>query len=153
MKLVPAALAAILIAAAATVAAGAHAELVSASPGPGEQVPEPVSELVLTFDEPVQVPSQVQLITQDFQPVSGVSSTVNGPKLVGHVDPGLPAGDYSVLWTAVSGDGHTTAGSYQFGVRPAVSSTPVWLLAAAGALVVVGAWAIWRRRAASEEPG
>ncbi len=149
MRLARAGLVAMLVAGAATFAAAAHAELLDASPGPGEQVPQPVSTLVLTFDQPVLLPSQVQLITHDFQPVPGVESLVDGPRIVAQVNPALNAGDYTVLWTAVSGDGHTTAGSYQFGVIPAPGSSPSaagWIAGAlVGAALLVGL-VMWRRR-------
>jgi methionine-rich copper-binding protein CopC len=146
VRLVAAAAAAVMMAAGATLTAGAHAALVAASPGPGEQVPEPVAQIVLTFDQPVLVPSQVQLITADFQPVTGVATAVDGVQLVAHINPALPAGDYTLLWSAVSGDGHTTSGSYQFGVRASAQPGPGWLIAGVGAVVIAWVVLVWKRR-------
>lgn len=156
MRLAGAGLVAMLVAGGATLAAAAHAALLDASPGPGEQVPQPVSTLVLTFDQPVLLPSQVQLITHDFQPVPGVESSVDGPRLIGRVNPALEAGDYTVLWTVVSGDGHTTAGSYQFGVSPPPAkplSAAGWIAGALAAAALLGGLVVWRRRSPAGPAG
>ncbi len=127
----------------------AHAALVSAKPGPGEVVPQSFSRIVLQFDDMITPQSQIQLVAADFELKGSWSQSVEGSTLTATLTEPLPPGTYTVAWTAVSLDTHSTTGSYQFAVSPAQAGSAAWgilvLIAAGLAAVVAGALA-WRRR-------
>ena len=111
---------ALVAVAAAALPAWAHAELVSSEPAPGATVPHGLTELRLTFSEPLSPASQVLVYAGQFEAVSGVSSTVEGPVLHASLATPLGKGTYTVQWTAVGEDGHPVEGTYQFGVSAPV---------------------------------
>jgi len=133
--------------------AWAHAELVSASPGPGEVVPEPLTEIVLKFDDEITDQSQILLIAADFQLAANWSQTVDGKTLTAAFEQSLPPGTYTVAWTAVTSDGHTTTGSYQFAVSQANSvagGRTTLVMIAGGLLVIVAGLLVWRKRVSGD---
>jgi copper transport protein len=98
----------------------AHAQLVTSTPGAGEVVAEPPTELRLTFSEPIEAGYTSATVVDE-----------SGTKLVsagGEPDPAdqhvlvvpLPAladGAYTVTWRTLSAaDGHTISGFIVFGV-------------------------------------
>jgi len=133
--------------------ASAHAELVSASPGPGEVVPEPLTEIVLKFDDEITDQSQIQLIAADFQLAANWSQTVDGKTLTAAFEQSPPPGTYTVAWTAVTSDGHTTTGSYQFAVSQANSvagGRPTLTMMAVGLVVLGAGLLVWRKRVSGD---
>jgi hypothetical protein len=145
----------VMLAIISTLPAWAHAELVSASPGPGEVVPEPLTKIVLMFDDEITDQSQIQLIAANFQLATNWSQTVENATLTAVFEQPLPPGTYTVIWTAVTPDGHTTTGSYQFALsqanNTAGASWPSLAMMAAGFLVVlVAVVLVWRQRASGD---
>ena len=135
----------------AVIPALAHAALLSASPAPGEVTPPTLSKITLTFDSVLAPGSTVVLFTRNFLPVAGIVAQVEkGRELSVHLAAPLKPGTYTVQWTAVTLDGHSVEGSYQFGVSPGGASWGFWVPVSAGALVigvlVVGGWWIVRHR-------
>lgn len=129
--------------------AWAHAELVSASPGPGEVVPDPLVKIVLEFDDEITDRSQIQLIGADLRLAANWSLDVEGKTLTATFEQNLPPGTYTVVWTAVTLDNHTTTGSYQFAVSQAMTAGtdwPVVVVMAVGFLVLGAGVVVWRRR-------
>lgn len=96
----------------------AHAELVSSEPAAGATVPSGLRQLSLTFNEDLSPGSQLVVYADQFAPVPGVTSTVDGPVLRAEFAAALREGVYTVQWTAVGSDGHPVAGSYQFAIAP-----------------------------------
>ena len=99
----------------------AHAGIVSASPEYDETVPRPPEQVRITFNERV---------TAEFSPLevydeSGARVDRDDARtdpedptvLVAGLEPGLPAGDYTVEWRATSADGHPINGEYEFAAR------------------------------------
>ena len=104
----------------------AHAELVSATPGPGDEVAGSPSELVGTFNQDLD-PSRTSLEVRD---ASGASLARGGELGQGSREfrlilPRLGPGEYEVRWTSFSAeDGELERGSYAFTVIAAPSSPP-----------------------------
>ena len=127
----------------------AHAGLLSADPSPGATVPGPLTETRLTFTEPLVSGSTFTLTTGLFQTVPGLTSVLENDTLRAAFATPLPAGRYTVQWQAVTADGGTTIGSYQFGVGPA-ARTWVWVggivaLMALVTLSAIGGGLYWQR--------
>jgi methionine-rich copper-binding protein CopC len=129
-----------LLLALATFPALAHASLVSASPAPGSTVEVSLDTARLHFDEALQAGSTLAIFGENFQALDGVQVSLAGQDLLAKLPAPLAAGTYTLQWTAVSDDGHTSQGSYQFGVR--ATSGPVksalWLAALFVGLVLAG---------------
>lgn len=131
---------------AVTAVAHAHAELVTAVPAPGSTITHSPAEIRLTFSEAISADSTILLFTGNFQPVAGIQAQVaaTNPQLVVAAVPPLTPDDYTVQWTAVSTDGHTTSGSYTFRLaRFALPTTLLWQISLT--LLFLGAFVIlWR---------
>jgi len=143
----------VLLAVVSASPAWAHAELVGASPGPGEVVAEPLTEIVLKFDDEITDQSQIQLIAADFQLAVNWTQTVKGTTLTATFEQSPPPGTYTVAWTAVTSDGHTTTGSYQFAVSQANSvagGRPTLTMMAVGLLVLGAGLLVWRKRVSAD---
>jgi len=137
--------------------ASAHNALISSNPVAGAQLAVAPTEIVLTFDQPVQ----------DYEPVltvTGPPVTAGGPAtrweagkitildgtVTATVNPLGPAGEYIVGYRIISADGHpvtddlrftlTTAGTGTPNAAAAVtesSELPVWVWVVGGAVVLV----------------
>jgi len=115
----------------------AHAELVASEPVAGSTVPPGLARLILVFNEAPAPGSTIALYTGAFQPVAGVTSYVANGQLWADVLPALAAGGYTVQWTAISADGHSMTGSFQFAVAPAAPLAFPWVVVAGLLLGVV----------------
>ncbi|MCC7359152.1 MAG: copper resistance protein CopC [Anaerolineales bacterium] len=104
----------------------AHAELTASEPAAGSTVPAGLSRIVLAFTEPPALGSTIALYTGDFEAVPGVDSYVANGQLWADLDPPLPAGTYSVQWSALSTDGHSVQGSFEFAVADEASAPFPW---------------------------
>jgi methionine-rich copper-binding protein CopC len=116
--------------------ARAHAELLDADPRPGATVSSP-AEIRLTFTEPLSAGSAFVVYAAGFQAVPGIAPNVEAASLRATLAAPLAPGDYAVQWKAVSVDGHTTEGSYQFRVVES-GGVPAWVWGLGAALVVSG---------------
>jgi copper transport protein len=125
-----------------------HAQLVASSPGSGEILPEPPSELRLVFSEPLEAQvTSLDLASLDGTPILERAGEVDpdDPFAVVADVPDLPDGIYQITWRNLSAaDGHTTDGFLYFGVGESTGSLP----AASGhdahgdtdVVAVVGRW-------------
>ncbi|WP_397448077.1 copper homeostasis periplasmic binding protein CopC [Pseudomonas sp. NA-150] len=99
----------------------AHAHLQSETPASGSTVTAP-KELRLNFSEGVEVKfTKVDVTTESGALVSVKSmATATGDKKILIIIPATPlaAGQYKVVWHAVSVDTHKSNGSYSFKVSP-----------------------------------
>jgi len=100
-------------------AASAHANLASSDPANGATLPNPPSQIRLTFTEPPD-PTLSKVIVLDSggtKLATGAPSLVPPRTLVVSMPSDVPDGVYTVSWQAVSTvDGHVTADVFAFGV-------------------------------------
>src|SRR5262249_1643500 len=120
--------------------AAAAADLIAADPAPGSTLNGSPSAIRLDFSQPLSRGSHVDIYAGEFQAVAGVNSLVAGWELRAVLPQPLPPATYTVQWQAITDDGASAQGSYQFAV--AASGTDlggrlgVW--AAIAATIVTG---------------
>ena len=159
---------AVLAGGTATVAS-AHDALVGTSPADGSTVGAVPGQVTLTFDQPALALGSTVLVAGPGGPVMSGRTRVTDNRVTQAVQPGAPAGRYTVTWRVTSIDGHPVSGSFGFtataaapGTRPqAAPSTAgaraqapsaeagvAWWVYGVGAAVVaaVAAAALTRRR-------
>jgi methionine-rich copper-binding protein CopC len=139
--------------------------LKSTSPADGKKVARPPSSVVLTFDEPAIALGTKLVITGPEGPVQIGKPSLVDNTVTQDLQPGSPAGAYTVDWRVTSADGHPISGSFTFtaeaaggpstapSLAPQPSPAPtargssgLWLVAAAILVVASGLIAIGRRR-------
>jgi methionine-rich copper-binding protein CopC len=156
--------------------ASAHNVLKSTSPADGQKVARTPSSVVLTFDEPAIAIGTKLVITGPEGPVQIGKPSLVDNTVTQDLQPGSPAGAYTVDWRVTSADGHPISGSFTFTAEAAAASVPstapslapqpstaataptaptaptargssgLWLVAAAILVVASGLIAIGRRR-------
>ena len=148
--------------------ASAHNVLKSTSPADGKKVARPPSSVVLTFDEPAIALGTKLVITGPKGPVQIGKPSLVDNTVTQDLQPGSPAGAYTVDWRITSADGHPISGGFTFtaeaaggpstapSLAPQPSPAPtaptargssgLWLVAAAILVVASGLIAIGRRR-------
>ena len=159
---------AVLTGGTATVAS-AHDALVGTSPADGSTVGAFPGQVTLTFDQPALALGSTVLVAGPGGPVTIGPTRVTDNRVTQAVQPGAPAGRYTVTWRVTSIDGHPVSGSFGFaataagpGTRPpaapsiagAGAQAPsteagvAWWVSGVGAAVVaaVAAAAVTRRR-------
>lgn len=104
--------------------AAAHTTLLSTTPADQASVQQTPASVVLTFDQPVIAMGTQIVITGPNGPVQAgppqlVDNTVTQP-----VQPGSPAGTYTVDWRITSTDGHPVTGQFRFIATAAGSGSP-----------------------------
>lgn len=96
----------------------AHAFLLHASPGAGADVANPPKEITLEFSEPLEPAfSGIEVRDTSGHDVAAGRTVIQGGSMHVALNP-LPAGNYRIVWRAVSADTHRTEGSYSFTVKP-----------------------------------
>lgn len=100
--------------------AWAHAYVIATTPTNGAELGSAPTEIRVTFDEAVTLPSaagSTSVIDSAGKPVdSGSVQLVEGRRtLVIGVRPGLAKGTYVASWSVISADTHPVGGSIQFG--------------------------------------
>src|SRR5438067_10747777 len=132
--------------------ATAHAMYRSSSPASGADLQHPPSTIVITFSErPDPKLSVIQLLDPAGRTYTrGRVRPVPGKPLALQIDVlSVPNGVYTVTWRTVSeDDGHTTAGSFTFGVNAKPSATTVGTTSVVKSpspppLAVAGRWALY----------
>jgi methionine-rich copper-binding protein CopC len=111
-----AALAALSMALLTVAGAAAHADLISSEPAAGSTVIGSPATIRLSFSQPLENTSTMQLFTGQFQPVAGLNTVVAGSEMQATLGRPLDPATYTVQWSAATDDGHTTEGSFQFAV-------------------------------------
>jgi copper transport protein len=133
----------------------AHASFVRSVPADGAVLEAAPAVVRVIFDGEVRAVSGIKAIRNGGgSVVAGEPRVANGRVLVVPLRPGLEEGDYTVLWRAVSDDGHTLSGVIAFGVgsgrppptpalsvsnRPSAQDVVSRLLFFAGLLTAAGA--------------
>jgi methionine-rich copper-binding protein CopC len=104
--------------------AWAHSQLLATTPADRATVTAPISEVTLTFNEPVQQRFTVVVVngpggvSYSHGPVRVVDTTVHQP-----VKP-LRSGSYTVRWRVVSADSHPVEGTFGFTVALPAQGEP-----------------------------
>jgi copper transport protein len=102
---------------AAPAVALAHASLVRSDPADGAVLATPPRVVRLLFDDTIRTQPGVRAVRNGGNSILGGRPRVlNDRTLVIPLAPGLRRGDYTVLWRALSDDGHAVAGIITFGV-------------------------------------
>lgn len=97
--------------------AWAHARVLRIVPENGAVLAAAPTQVRVVFDGDVRVAGGIKAIRNGDGPVlAGKPRMVGGRVLVIPLRSGLDKGDYTVLWRALSEDGHTVAGVIAFGV-------------------------------------
>jgi len=150
--------AALLVGAAST--AQAHNILVGTSPADGSIAKVVPAQVTLTFNEPALAVGTEIIVTGPSGPVQTGAAVLVNDTVTEHLQPGSPAGSYTVIYRVTSSDGHPVSGRFTFsatspspGQRPtgtsdttSPASTPasasgrspaLWWALAGGAVVVL----------------
>jgi methionine-rich copper-binding protein CopC len=153
----------------AAASADAHDVLVATSPANGAQVATVPPTVTLRFDQTVLGLGTEVVVTGPSGPVQLGKASVVDNTVTERLQPGAPAGRYTVDWRVTSVDGHPVSGTFAFtasaagagraapssavsGTAPTSVSTTgssvPWFLMAASALLLalIGAGAVWSRR-------
>jgi len=108
--------------------AGAHALLRSSSPGDGELLDAPPTQVVLEFTESPDLGlSSIQVLDAQGRDVGSGDPRAgsSGEEVRRALPAGLPEGVYTVSWRVLSKvDGHVTAGAFAFGVGVEPTGVP-----------------------------
>ena len=95
----------------------AHARTLRTIPENGAVLAAAPTQVRVVFDDDVRVALGIKAIRNgDGSVLSGKARVLGGRVLVIPLRAGLENGDYTVLWRALSDDGHTVAGVIAFGV-------------------------------------
>jgi methionine-rich copper-binding protein CopC len=115
----PAALAIVLCGIAVHLPSGAHANLLSAVPGPNAILASSPARLTLGFSEAVEQDfTTVKVLTaQGLNVLATKPVKVADARAIEASLPPLPPGRYRVEWSSLGSDGHRADGSYAFTVR------------------------------------
>ena len=105
----------------------AHAELVDTSPGNGERLDEPPTEVVLRFTEKVSVVEGAFRLLDtatgaDVATPGAEEEPPDGATVRFALPQDLPDGSYLVSWRVVSTDSHPIGGAFAFGVGEAAEA-------------------------------
>lgn len=109
--------------------AAAHALLVESQPDDRAALDGPPTEVVLTFTEPVTVPTGgLRVLDAEAQRVDlGTIATTDPTRVAVVLPPGLPDGGYIVTYRVISADSHPVGGVRTFTVGDSAEVDPATL--------------------------
>jgi methionine-rich copper-binding protein CopC len=106
-----------------TTAAAAHTSLKSSNPAEGAVLAAAPGQIELTFDEAVTLPADpVQVTGPDGTKWAAGKAAIAGTVVTVPVQPIGPAGQYTITWEAIAGDGDTIRGTIRFALTTAVTT-------------------------------
>ena len=149
--------------------AQAHVTVIKTVPQYQSTIKELPSQITITFSSPLVVlssknPNTITVLNPNRKSVTLQDATVDGAVISVPIDTSNPlTGAYTVRYRVVSTDGHGVSGSYNFAVSSGEEAQPLpaptadkghgfWhlhlthVLQGAGALLGIGAWALYRFR-------
>ncbi len=103
--------------------ASAHDALVGTSPADGSTVGAVPGQVTLTFDQPALALGSTVLVAGPGGPVISGRTRVTDNRVTQAIQPGAPAGRYTVTWRVTSIDGHPVSGSFGFTATAAAPGT------------------------------
>lgn len=98
-------------------AAAAHSQLRGSTPAEGATLAEAPAELILRFNEPVQL-TALRLLAADNTdvPLRRTRDMAPRPEHRAGLPRDLAPGAWRVVWRAISADGHEIGGTLRFGL-------------------------------------
>ena len=108
---------------AAPQSAFAHADLESANPAPNSVIGTPVTQVVLTFSEPVTL-VQPGITVDNGSTKIATTPTLNDKTVTAVLATPIGGGTYDVTWNVRAADGHEGTGSYSFSIAAGVTAPP-----------------------------
>lgn len=107
--------------------ADAHVQLIASSPAHGETLAASPTELVLTFDAPVQLPPRggLRLWVDGREVALSPAVGPTGSELWASLPPDVASGSHHVMWRIVTADSHVEEGSFSYVVRVATDGAIV----------------------------
>lgn len=139
---------------AVTAPASAHTEVTSTIPADQMVLQRPPDAVVVNLTEPALAMGTQVVVTGPSGDVQQGSPRLVDRTITQPLQPGAPAGSYTVRWRATSGDGHPVTGTFTFRTTmagpgeppaepaltsapdPAVPRVPGWLVLSIGAVAV-----------------
>lgn len=96
-------------------AASAHDNLISTDPASGSTVQDMPQKIGLTYDNiPIAMGTEIRILDANGTNWARGEAQVTNRVVEQDVQPGTPAGDYTVQWRVVSSDGHPIQGTFTF---------------------------------------
>lgn len=95
-------------------AAQAHDILVGTSPADGSTEKVVPAQVTLTFDQPALAVGTDIIVTGPSGQVQSGAAVLVDNTVTEHLQPGSPAGRYTVIWRVTSNDGHPVSGKFTF---------------------------------------
>jgi copper resistance protein C len=92
----------------------AHNSLTSTNPADQEMVQGPPRAVVLTFDDPVIATGTQVVVTGPSGQIQQGKPGLAKNTVTQDLQPGAPAGTYTVSWRVTSADGHPVSGTFSF---------------------------------------
>jgi methionine-rich copper-binding protein CopC len=102
----------------------AHNTLTSTNPADQEMVQRPPQAVVLTFDVSVIATGTQVVVTGPSGQVQQSEPRLAENTVSQDLQPGAPAGTYTVAWRVTSADGHPVSGTFSFTAKPAATQLP-----------------------------
>lgn len=94
----------------------AHSTLESSTPENGAVIEEPLKEISLHFNTPIESLSTMTL-SRESEEIDLANQNVEGSTITGSLKEPLQSGEYTVSWKIVGEDGHTVEDSIGFSVK------------------------------------
>jgi copper resistance protein C len=104
--------------------ASAHNTLTSTSPAHQETVQVAPQAVVLTFDQPAILMGTEVVVTGPSGQVQQGQPRLADNTITEDLQPGAPAGTYTVAWRVTSADGHPVSGTFTFTFKTAAAQLP-----------------------------
>lgn len=95
-------------------AAQAHDSLLGTSPAAGSTTVVVPARITLTLSEPALKVGTAVIVTGPAGPVQTGKAALSDNTITQRLQPGSPAGAYTVTWRATSSDGHPVSGRFSF---------------------------------------
>lgn len=102
----------------------AHNTLTSTNPADREIVQSPLKVVVLTFDDSVIAAGTQVVVTGPSGQIQKGQPRLAEQTVSQDLQPGAPAGTYTVAWRVTSADGHLVSDTFSFTAKPAATQLP-----------------------------
>ncbi|OLO40371.1 hypothetical protein BTR23_07745 [Alkalihalophilus pseudofirmus] len=93
-----------------------HSYVGSSSPNEGELVEEPLEQIQVNFDAGIEQHTSIELVNEAGEVIPISEQSVEAQTLTAILVQPIYSGNYTIHWTALGSDGHTTEGTISFSV-------------------------------------